>query len=76
MTGRPRHIIRAKNPTVRQLLDAVENSPLSDSAILAKAGVGPAYLHRLRSGRISGNLVMLQSIAGAVGMRVTVEKDD
>lgn len=76
MTGRPRDIILAKNPAIRQLLDAVENSPMSDSAIMAKAGIGGAYLHRLRSGQISGNLLSFQSIAGAVGFRVKLEKDD
>lgn len=74
--GRPRDTIRAKDPVIRRLLEAVDASPMSDMAILQRAGCAGDALYRLRSGSRMGRLSTVTSIAGAVGLRLELVKDD
>lgn len=71
--GRPRDIVRVQEPVLRELLTAVESSHLTDGEIVERAGVYPAALSKLRTGARSSRLVTIASIAGVVGLQLTLE---
>ena len=74
--GRPRDFVRAKDPIVRHLLEAVDASGHPDTAIIAKAGCNDHALHLLRTGARTGRLTTIAALAGAVGLRLKLVRGE
>lgn len=68
--GRPRAVVKAADPMVRRLLEAVESSSLRDCEIMDAAGCDRSSLYRLRSGARMVRMVTFASLAEAVGLEV------
>ncbi len=71
--GRPRAVVKIRDPIVRTLLDAVAASPLSDQVILHKSGCDSHALHRLRVGG-SARIGTIASLAAVVGLKLRLER--
>lgn len=72
--GRPRDTIRANTPVIRQLMEAVRQSRLSDEEIVQRAGVYPSALSKMRSGVRSSRVVTVAAIAGVLGLELRLER--
>lgn len=68
-----RRDIRSNDPLIRELLEAVAASSMTDQEIMRRAGCNHSVLSCLRTGATSTRLLTFVSLAEVVGMQVRLQ---